>query len=272
METGQPSRTALAVALARAEHQALDDPRIFTDPFASRIVGDSAAAGEFDGVDPEVARVRRLVIAARSRFADDRVAAAIARGTRQVVILGAGLDTSAYRNQHPDVRYFEVDHPDTQSWKRNRLRAAGIEPPPTLTFAPVDFERSTLAAGLAAAGLDRTAGAIFVWLGVVVYLTRGSIDETLGFIAGQRADLVFDYPAPPAPESAAEQRARADRVAAAGEPWLSYFTADEVHTLVEGFGFAGIEDRTAGDLLREYGSHTTHPIGSGIRLVHATTR
>ncbi|MFC3960930.1 class I SAM-dependent methyltransferase [Nocardia jiangsuensis] len=272
METGQPSRTALAVAAARAEHQTLDDPRIFTDPFASRIIGDGAPAGEFDGGDPEVARVRRLVIAARSRFADDRVAAAIARGTRQVVILGAGLDTSAYRNPHPEVRYFEVDHPDTQSWKRNRLREAGIEPPPALTFAPVDFERSTLAAGLAAAGLDRTAEAIFVWLGVVVYLTRGSIDDTIGYIAGQRADLVFDYPAPPAPETATEQRARADRVAAAGEPWLSYFTADEARTLLQGSGFALLEDRAAGDVLVEYGTRTMHPIGSGIRMVPAATR
>ncbi|MEV0355341.1 class I SAM-dependent methyltransferase [Nocardia sp. NPDC050697] len=267
METGQPSRTALAVAGARAQHQTLDDPRIFTDPLAARIVGGTEPAGEFDrGVDAEVARVRRLVIAARSRFADDRVAAAIARGTRQVVILGAGLDTAAYRNPHPEVRYFEVDHPDTQSWKRNRLREAGMEPPPTLTFAPVDFERSTLAAGLAAAGLDRSADTVFVWLGVIVYLTRASIDDTLGYIAGTKADLVFDYPVPPSPET----RARAERVAAGGEPWLSYFTVAEMRALLHGFTL--LEDRTAGDLLGEYGAPTAHPAAAGIRLVHATTR
>lgn len=269
MEAGQPSRTALAVAGARAEHQTLDDPRVFTDPIATRIVAGTEPAGEFDrGVDAEAARARRLVIAARSRFADDRVAAAIARGTRQVVILGAGLDTAAYRNPHPDVRFFEVDHPATQAWKRNQLREAGIDVPPTLAFAPVDFERSTLADGLATAGFDRAADAVFVWLGVIVYLTRGSIDDTLGYIAGRRADLVLDYPAPPTPE----QRTRADRVAAAGEPWLSYFTAAEMRTLLAGAGMTPLEDRAAGELLGEYGAPTAHPIGSGIRLVHATTR
>ncbi|MFC8043217.1 class I SAM-dependent methyltransferase [Nocardia sp. NPDC057353] len=269
MEVGQPSRTALAVARARAQHQTLDDPRVFTDPIATRIVAGTEPTGEFDrGVDAEAARVRRLTIAARSRFADDRVAAAVAGGTRQVVVLGAGLDTAAYRNPHPDVRYVEVDHPDTQAWKRNRLREAGIEVPPTLTFAPVDFERATLADGPAAAVLDRAADTVFVWLGVIVYLPRAAIDDTLGYIAGRKADLVFDYPVPPSPEVCA----RAERVAAAGEPWLSYFTADEMRTLLEGFGFTLLEDRPAGELLGEYGAPTAHPIGSGIRLVHAATR
>ena len=95
------------------------------------------------------------------------------------MILGAGLDTTAYRNTHEEVRFFEVDHPDTQEWKMRRLSEVGIAIPSSLTFAPIDFERSTLAAGLAKAGLDRTRSALFIWLGVVMYLTRTSVEDVL---------------------------------------------------------------------------------------------
>jgi O-methyltransferase involved in polyketide biosynthesis len=95
MDTGPPSRTAMAVARARADHQSADEPRIFTDPYARAIAGESDLTnGDFDrGLDPGLVRRRRMFIAARSQFADDTVAAAAADGTRQVVILGAGLDT-----------------------------------------------------------------------------------------------------------------------------------------------------------------------------------
>lgn len=263
----------MAVARARADHQIVDEPRVFTDPLASRIVGETAlGTEEFDrGVDEDLARRRRLFIAARSRFADDVVAAAVAGGTSQVVVLGAGLDTSAYRNTHESVRFFEVDHPDTQEWKRRRLAEAGIAIPPSLTFAPVDFEQSTLAAGLAAAGLDRTSEAVFVWLGVAVYLTRTSVDETLRYIAGHgaAAEVVFDYVYPLAD---AARRARADRVAAVGEPWLSFFTAEEIRSVLLSFGFARVEDHTATALLRGLGVETAAgPADSVPHMVHAST-
>jgi methyltransferase (TIGR00027 family) len=153
----------MAVARARAYHQVTDEPRMFTDPLALRIIGESALRdSEFDhGLDLDLVRHRRLLIAARSRFADDTVAAAVARGTGQVVILGAGLDTTAYRNTHEAVRFFEVDHPDTRERTRRQLSEVGIAIPSSLTFAPIDSERSTLAAGLAKAGLDRTRSALF---------------------------------------------------------------------------------------------------------------
>ncbi|WP_433713853.1 class I SAM-dependent methyltransferase [Nocardia sp. CA-084685] len=262
MQLGQPSRTALATAYARAYHQTAREPRIFTDPLAVRIAGvtpdqlvDLETATFQD--DSDMRRRRRLFLAARARFAEDTVADAVATGTRQVVILGAGLDTFAYRNPHPDVRVLEVDHPDTQEWKRQRLDAAGIELPASLTFAPVDFESQTLAAGLAAAGFDRTRPAVFVWLGVIMYLTRDTILDTLRFVAGQATPvrMVFDYlyPASASTSEEMDQRtARADLVASIGEPWLSFFTADEVAKLLRDKGFDQIDDRAAPHLISGY--------------------
>lgn len=280
MQVGQPSWTAMAVAHARAYHQVVEEPRVFIDPLALRIVGESALRdSEFDrGLDPDLVCHRRLFIAARSRFADDTVAAAVARGTGQVVILGAGLDTTAYRNTHEDVRFFEVDHPDTQEWKWRRLSEVGIAIPSSLTFVPIDFERSMLAAGLAKAGLDRTRSALFVWLGVVMYLTRMSVEDVLRYIAGHsgESEVVFDYLCPVSSTShdrgAGQRQERADRVAAVGEPWLSFFTADEIRKDLLSYGFKRVEDRSITQLLATYGIRTTaHPMDSGGHLIHAST-
>jgi methyltransferase (TIGR00027 family) len=110
----------------------------------------------------------RIFIAVRTRFAEDALAAAVQRGVCQVVVLGAGLDTFAYRSTLRDrLRIFEVDHPATQAWKHQRLGDAAIAIPTSLTSAPVDFERQTLAEGLAAAGFDPAQQTFFTWLGVV---------------------------------------------------------------------------------------------------------
>src|SRR5262249_7007813 len=139
----QPSRTAYRVALRRAAHQLWDNPRVFDDPIAMKIIPADASA-ELSGSRPSdsaPARFLRAFMVARSRFAEDHLAEAVARGVKQYVVLGAGLDTFAYRNPFPDLRVFEVDFPATQAWKRQLLQAGAISIPPTLTFAPVDFER-----------------------------------------------------------------------------------------------------------------------------------
>lgn len=262
MENGGPSRTALITAYARAYHQIADRPQIFTDPLAARLLGVTTeeltklatpttghvGAGASD-------RARRLFFAARARFAEDTVAAAIAAGVRQVVILGAGLDTFAYRNPRPDLRVFEVDHPATQAWKRERLATAGIDRPETLTFVPVDFETQTLAAGLDSTGFKRTDPAVFVWLGVVFYLTPDAAHATLEYIAGQAqpVEVVFDYLQPAATdEDRAHQRTRADRLAGVGEPLCSYFTPDDIAAHLRALGFTRVEDHSAPDLTASY--------------------
>jgi methyltransferase (TIGR00027 family) len=255
MDVDRPSRTAMAVARARADHQLVDEPRIFTDPYARALVVESdVATSDFDsGLDPGLVRMRRMFIAARSRFADDTVAAAIADGTRQVVILGAGLDTSAYRSTDPDVRFYEVDNPGTQRWKRRRLADAGIETPPTLTFVPLDFETATLDDGLADAGFDRGRAAAFVLLGVAMYLTKPSITGVWRYIADQGggAVLVMDYLYPPS-GSAQRIRERAERVAASGEPWLSWFAPDEIRDDLRAAGLTVVDDYPASGLLNRY--------------------
>jgi methyltransferase (TIGR00027 family) len=247
-----PSRTALATAHARAYHQIADRPRILTDPLAARLLG--LTAGELTGLDkPD--RPRRLFFAARARFAEDCVAAAVESGVSQVVILGAGLDTFAYRNPYPYLRVYEVDHPATQRWKRERLAAAGIDRPEALTFVPVDFEASTLASALETAGFSRTDPAVFVWLGVVFYLTPDAAHDTLEYIAGQArpVEVIFDYLQPAdTDEDRAHLRGRADRLAAAGEPWFSYFTPDEIAGHLRALGFTDVEDYSATGLVARY--------------------
>jgi methyltransferase (TIGR00027 family) len=199
MQQGQPSRTAMGAAAHRAAHQVLEQGRVFHDPLALRILGSHADALVQEARDRPDRRPMRLFIAARTRFAEDALGAAVARGTRRLVVLGAGLDTFAYRNPHEGLAVIEVDHPATQAWKRERLAGAGLTPPPSLTFAPIDFERETLADGLAAAGFDPTEPAFFLWLGVVPYLTEEAIVATLGFLGELPggAEVVFDYSDPP---------------------------------------------------------------------------
>src|SRR5580698_9525375 len=197
MQEGKFSRTARRVAIRRAAHQLLDHPRVQDDPLALRIIG-TEAAEELRSNPKEhhaFSRAFRAFMAARSRYAEDELATAVAHGVRQYVVLGAGLDTFAYRNPHAGLRVFEVDHPATQLWKREQLQAAGISIPPSLTFIPIDFERQTLADGLGQAGFKRDAAAFFSWLGVTPYLTREACTTTLSFIGKMPADsaVVFDF-------------------------------------------------------------------------------
>lgn len=254
MDHDGPSRTALAAAYARAYHQSADDPLILIDPLAARLADVTADdPTELDRLASD--RPRRLFFAARSRFAEDRVAAAVTAGVGQVVILGAGLDTFAYRNPHPNLRVFEVDHPATQAWKHRRLAASGIEQPEQLTFVPVDFETEALPTALAAAGYSRTDPAVFIWLGVVFYLTADAANATLEYIAGQSGpvEVIFDYlRAADTDDERAQLQARAGRAAAVGEPWFSYFTPDGVATQLHALGFTDVEDHSATDLVAGY--------------------
>jgi methyltransferase (TIGR00027 family) len=189
-----------------------------------------------------------LFIAARSRFSEESLAACVARGVRQVVVLGAGLDTFSLRNPHAGlgVRVFEVDYPATQDWKRERLKQAGLAMPDSLTCASVDFERQSLADGLAAAGFQADRPVFFQWLGVVPYLTREAVSLTLDFIVGvPESEAVFDYAEPfeNYPEGHRTYvMAIAEGAAARGEPWLSLFDPAELAGMLHTKGFGVVED------------------------------
>jgi methyltransferase (TIGR00027 family) len=262
MMRGRPSRTALRVAMSRAAHQIFDAPRVLDDPIALPIIG--VRSVEDIRTDPrwfaaKLARPLRAFVVARSRVAEDELAAAVRRGMRQYVILGAGLDTFAYRSPYPAaaLRIFEVDHPATQAWKRGRLEAAAIRVPESVTFVPMDFERQTLAAGLREAGVRTAEPAFFSWLGVTMYLTPAAVMGTLKYVAtaAPGSGIVFDYAVPPAALSAARRllyRALMRRVAAVGEPWQAYFTPQALSAELAALGFTHIEDLGAADLNARY--------------------
>lgn len=235
------SRTAEMVAIRRAAHQFVDVPPLFVDPIAVRLLGPETAARmrarprEFDR--SRVGRYLRAFLVARSRFAEDCLSAAVARGVDQYVLLGAGFDTFAYRNPFPQLRVFEVDHPATQNAKRRRLAAARVAIPANVSYVAIDFANEPLHVG---GGFDAAKPGVFAWLGVVPYLERPAIEAVLRYVASMKpgSEIIFDYGIPPQSLGWLARlvyRYMARRVAAAGEPWKSYFTPAETRTLLRDF-------------------------------------
>jgi methyltransferase (TIGR00027 family) len=245
MQTGRASRTALRVAIRRAAHQLIDRPLVLDDPVAVRLIG-TGYARDMERAMHTVARDFRLFMAARSRYTEDRLAETVAEGVAQYVVLGAGLDTFAYRNPFPALRVFEVDFPATQQWKREMLAEAGIAIPANLTFVPLDFEHKTLVEGLAEAGFDAGEPAFFGWLGVVPYLTLDAFRATLAAIGQMPAGtaVTFDYVLSPdtfSPERRQIFERLAKRVEAAGEPFRLFLAPDELERELRCAGFRRME-------------------------------
>ncbi len=259
MEAARPSKTALRVALRRAAHQVYDArPLVFEDLLAVRILG-AEYAGDLKRTETRLAKpfsvALRAFLVARSRYAEDCLEAAYARGVRQYCLLGAGLDTFGYRNGYEGLRVFEVDHPATQAWKRGLLDRNGIAVPASLRFVAVDFECQGLEERLVPAGFDLRAPAFFAWLGVVPYLTLEAFRGTLEFIAGRAAGsgVVMDYGQPREVLPELERMGHdslASRVALAGEPFRLFFTPEEMRA--ELAGFEAVEDLGAGELNGRY--------------------
>ena len=263
MKKNGPSSTAQRVAMRRAAHQLLDNPKIFDDPVALRIIGkESASALQADAHQFETTPLSsylRAFVAARSRFAEDELSLGVRRGVRQYVILGAGLDTFAYRNPFPEglLHVFEVDHPATQTWKRERLEEIGIALPGDLTFAPVDFETETLVEGLRSVGYDSGKCAFFSWLGVTEYLTTEAVMATLRFIASAPvgSGVVFDYMISPSlldPAQRSRFEALAQRVASVGERWQAFFDPGLLMRDLRAIGFGYVEDNGPEEINTKY--------------------
>ena len=260
--SANPSHTAFRTALQRAAHQLLDAPIVFEDPLALPILGpeqESALRADPHQFErSKLAPYLRALLAVRSRVAEETLAQCMAAGVRQYVILGAGLDTFAYRNSYPlsALRVFEVDHPATQAWKREQLEQAGIPLPGNLTFVPVDFEQQDLSQELLRAGLVPEAGTFFSCLGVMPYLQPEAARVTLRAIAGlsgRIGGIVFDYAIPGSALGLMQRvifKLMAARVKAAGEPWLTFFYPSALAQELSGMGFRHIEDMT-GDLLNQ---------------------
>jgi len=262
MKPDQPSTTAYRVAMRRAAHQLLDRPVVLEDPIALKIVGPRGAAAIRDNpkrFDSSFGRALRLFLVARGRCAEDALGRAVVAGVRQYVVLGAGLDTFAYRNPHPParLRVFEVDMPATQAWKREMLGRTKIEPPASLTFVPVDFETQSLPEQLRAAGFRENEPAFFSWLGVTMYLTRDAVMSTLAYVSQRPpgSGITFDYMTPPNRLPWLRRLGFylvARRVAKAGEPWKTWFDPDSFAGELRAMGFGRLEDLDGPALNQRY--------------------
>ena len=276
-----PSRTALRVAERRAAHQLLDTPLVLTDPLALRIVGATRpddrtrlAARE----NGRLARTLRAFMAARARVAEDEAARLAAEGGGQYVILGAGLDTFAYRNPAPGrVRVFEVDQAATQSWKLEKLAEAGITPASDVAFVTVDFDVESPLDALARNGWNPHLPTVFAWLGVTMYLEGESVERLLTELGRQKnATLIFDYAISPELLGPIERLVFdefAKRVASAGEPWISSFQPDELTARLLASGFSQVEDLGPDQLNAQYFSNRPDGmrVGSLARIIRART-
>ena len=278
MQPGQPSLTALGAARLRAAHQVLDNASILADPLAARILGtDIEVSLEHAQAHPSGPRMRWF-IAARSRLAEEALISAVDAGVTQLVVLGAGLDTLAYRTPLAGaLRIFEVDHPATQARKRQMLAAAAIAVPPTLSFVAIDFERQTLAETLESAGFAAAGRSFFSWLGVVPYLTEQAVFSTLGHIAQLEggAEVVFDYVNPAgsiAPAGRAAHQALAERVACLGERIQSYFDTEQLCSKLSATGFRHVNDIGPAELATRFfpEAERSAPARGG-HVMHAST-
>ena len=277
MNPDEPSRTALMIARQRAAHQLLDHGSILNDPFALKILcEDEKDVLQFANKHP-VASIGRLFTAARSRIAEDALSRAVEGGVRQIVILGAGLDTFALRNPHSalGIRIYEVDHPATQTWKLERLAEAEIALPPWLILVPVDFERDDVGEKLAAAGFQQNSPAFFTWLGVVPYLTQDAIGRTLDYISLiQNSEVVFDYVEPPeafSEELRQIEKARAEQLEKIGERSDTRFEPAGIAAILRSHGFCSIEDIDFQEIASRFGSlvQGLAPGHAGLHVIHA---
>jgi methyltransferase (TIGR00027 family) len=263
------------IARQRAAHQVLDHGSILYDPFAMKILlEDEKDVLQIANKHP-LASIGRLFTAARSRIAEDALSRAVEKGLRQIVILGAGLDTFSLRNPHGGLEIYEVDHPATQAGKRQRVAEAQIALPPWLIFVPVDFELDDVGEKLAAAGFQQNSPAFFTWLGVVPYLTQEAIGRTLDYMSSnQNSEVVFDYME--SPEGFSEElrqleKARTEQLEKIGERLDTRFEPAGIAAILRSHGFCDLEDIDFQEIASKFGGAVQGlaPGQPGLHVVHA---
>ena len=255
MIKGQPSRTALMTAVQRGHHyMTAPEPKILQDDLALALSGlenlDEAQGYINQMLDAFTALSDRTTaetfmkridgsVCMRSRVVEEELARVKKNGIEQLVVLGAGLDSTAYRRTDltEGLQVFEVDHPSTQAWKRERLEAAKISIPDNLTFVSFDFEQQTLEQALKAGGIRFDVPTFFTWLGVHMYLTDEAVKSTLGVLGKfpKVSEIVMDFISPSyvldgeIAENSVEQLAKV--VSEMGEPLKSEYYEHELKAL-----------------------------------------
>jgi len=262
MLSGQPSRTMLRPAVARAAHQLFDRPLILNDPVAVGLVPEASEQAILAAVEDHrapAALQHRAMFTLRSRFTEDRLASAAARGVRQYVMLGAGLETFPWRQPEfaRDMRIFFSDHPATLSWTKGRFRDRGLAAPSNLTFVPTDLKERRLGQRLAERGLERDAPSFFSILGVIPYLDAASLDSLLGFFASlpKESEAVFSFAVP---DEELDRDDLDERLAdvwlseGMGEPWLTRVGPADMIAWLHRFEFSDVFHLTPDFAQRRY--------------------
>ena len=276
MIKGQPSRTALLTAVQRAHHyQTAPEPKVLRDDLAMALTGlesPEAVQGYIDTMvktfaalsDADTAKtfMSRIdgSVCMRSRVVEEELPKARARGLKQLVILGAGLDTTAYRctDLTDGLQVFEVDFPSTQAWKREQLENANIAVPDNLTFVPFDFENQTLAQALEAGGVNSDDITFFTWQGVQMYLTDEAVKSTFAVMGAypKGSEMVMDFMSPSYVEAGkVSEDSVADLqkvVSEMGEPMKSKYYESELEKMLITAGFSQVDFLNAGWLIENY--------------------
>jgi methyltransferase (TIGR00027 family) len=303
VEANQFSRTALVTAYIRAYHAAHDEPKIFDDLLAQRLITieepESLRMRLIDPLqlaEPELegpyfsqtsplpwwVRVIAGAVLSRARFTEDCLEQALGRGVRQYVIIGAGMDTFAYRRLDllEQLQVFEVDHPETQAFKRQRLAEVGLESPKALHFIPADLEQEKLATVLRHSSYDPEGLTFFGWMGVTYYLEPESVFATLrdiAEVAPTGSSVAFDYLdtgffAPENPHKSV--RAVLDNVRRIGEPMKTGFEPHALARHLLRLGFDLQVDLSASEIEAHYfrGRTDGYHAGKHIHFVWAAVR
>ena len=278
-----PDSTAARVALWRALHvQADPPPHVLEDEVGLQLLAPAEDWRSRGDMDVQFTRPFRASIVARARFIEDLVIEQAGRGVGQYVILGAGLDSFAQRR--PDLAsrltVFEVDPPEPQAWKRQRLGELGFGVPDWLRFVPVDFEAGdSWRQRLVAEGFDESRPAVVVSTGVSMYLTKDANAATLrqvaGLARGSTFAMTFLLPlelADPAVRPGLEMAQKGAR--ASGTPFISFFTPQQMIAMAREAGFDDARHVSAADLTQRYFAGRTdglRPPGNAEELLVANT-
>jgi methyltransferase (TIGR00027 family) len=274
MEKPAASRTALATALMRAAHTRLDPHPLIDDPWGDRLVPESvkrAMAPSDAMLDESLMRSQSYAnVITRTRYTEDALQAAVARGIRQYVLIGAGFDSFSLRRPEfaANLQIFEIDFPATQRLKIERIDACGIALPDSVHFIAADLSQESVAAALERSPFDAQQLTFFSWLGVTMYLTREANLATLSSIAScspAGSELVFTYLAAGVFQAqSAAFRELEQRVAAIGEPFLSGFDPSELAANLAACGLDLLEDLNGREAAARYDRGGGHPLGRSL--------
>ena len=291
MKEGKPSATAEANAAFRAaEWERPEAERVCFDQFAKRFIGLRFGVIVRSRLLTRIALwyAERIIpgaangVVVRTRYIEDYLKACIADGIEQLVILGAGYDSRAYRfdGLKRKVRVFEVDHPDTQQAKKLKVKKIFGALPGHVTYVGLDLDEKKLGEGLLESGYSKDKKTLFIWEGVTVYLTPEAVDETLAFVAensGKGSSIIFDYAFQAALDAASEDgdaKKWREAYERRGEPPKFALKEDAVEEFLSKRGFHQVKSVSMGSLKKAYfkGVNETRNVTNLGGIVQATIR